>query len=76
MQSHYITIKVRLPLESCCRVCYIIDIKRKAIEAATLNNVNCYVLTAVTTANSGGYFLFPLKIVKHNPIRATMNIQN
>ena len=35
-----------------------------------------FIQTAVISVSNGGCYRFPLKIVKHNPTRATMNIQN
>lgn len=50
-------------LANCCQMCYIKDIKGKAIEAATLNNVKLMFYVSRRYCSSGGYFRFPLKTV-------------
>ena len=51
-------------LASCCRICYIIDRNRESHRSGYPQIISkLFLQTAVTTANSGGYFRFPLKIV-------------
>ena len=59
-------------------MCYIRRRKGKAIEAATLRGLKLhrYKRRAVTTSDSGGYFLLSFKIWYVRLIRATTNVQN